>query len=175
MILSLRDISENTGKTEKTQADLEIRVITVNGLHYPVVSASPVDITVVNTGNKNLSVTASGEVQTVIPCDRCLKEVQCTVPYEVTRKLDMKQTEEQRIADLDEISYLTGTNLDVDRLVYLEVLMNWPVKVLCKEDCKGICSRCGKDLNLGPCGCADEPKDPHMAAISDIFSKFKEV
>ena len=175
MILSLRDISENTGKTEKTQADLGFRDITVNGVCYPVTSASPVNITVENTGNKNLSVSASGEVQVVIPCDRCLKEVQCTVPYDVTRKLDMKQTDEQRIADLDEISYLAGTNLDVDRLVYLEVLMNWPVKVLCKEDCKGICSRCGKDLNLGPCGCADEPKDPRMAAISDIFSKFKEV
>ena len=40
-------------------------------------------------------------------------------------------------------------NLDVDRLVYLEVLICWPLKVLCKEDCKGICSRCGKNLNEG--------------------------
>ena len=56
-----------------------------------------------------------------------------------------------------------------------DVLMSWPLKVLCKEDCKGICSRCGKNLNEGPCGCAEEPKDPRMAAISDIFSKFKEV
>ena len=42
-------------------------------------------------------------------------------------------------------------------------------------DDKGICSRCGKNLNKGSCGCAEEPKDPRMAAISDIFSKFKEV
>ncbi len=52
--------------------------------------------------------------------------------------------------------------------------------VLAKEpieltDCKGICSQCGKNLNDGPCGCVEEPKDPRMAAISDIFSKFKEV
>ena len=82
---------------------------------------------------------------------------------------------EERVNDLDESSYLTGMNLDVDRLVYLEVLICWPLKVLCKEDCKGICSRCGKNLNEGPCGCKEEPKDPRMAAISDIFSKFKEV
>ncbi len=87
----------------------------------------------------------------------------------------MKLTDEERVNDLDESSYLTGYDLDVDRLVYLEVLMSWPLKVLCKEDCKGICSRCGKNLNNGPCGCTEEPKDPRMAAISDIFSKFKEV
>ena len=81
----------------------------------------------------------------------------------------------ERVQDLDENAYLTGMDLDVDRLVYLEVLMSWPLKVLCREDCKGICSRCGKNLNKGSCGCAEEPKDPRMAAISDIFSKFKEV
>ena len=86
-----------------------------------------------------------------------------------------KLSDEERVNDLDESSYLTGMNLDVDRLVYLEVLICWPLKVLCKEDCKGICSRCGKNLNEGPCGCKEEPKDPRMAAISDIFSKFKEV
>ena len=93
----------------------------------------------------------------------------------IERKLDMKLTDEERVNDLDESNYLTGMDLDVDRLVYLEVLMSWPLKVLCREDCKGICSQCGKNLNDGPCGCVEEPKDPRMAAISDIFSKFKEV
>ncbi len=175
MIVSLREITENTGKTEKHQGSLEFMEVAVNGLRYPVISASPVEITVTNIGNKTVSVSASGGICVTIPCDRCLKAVNVQIPYDISRKLDMKKTEEQRIAEMDEISYLTGTNLDIDRMVYLEVLMNWPVKVLCKEDCKGICSRCGKDLNLGPCGCADEPKDPRMAAISDIFSKFKEV
>ena len=45
------------------------------------------------------------------------------IPLEFKRKLDMKLTDEERVNDLDESSYLTGMNLDVDRLVYLEVLM----------------------------------------------------
>ena len=94
---------------------------------------------------------------------------------EIERKLDMKLTDEDRVNDLDERSYLTGMDLDVDQLVYLEVLMSWPLKVVCREACNGICSHCWKNLNDGPCGCVEEPKDPRMAAISDIFSKFKEV
>jgi uncharacterized protein len=61
-------------------------------------------------------------------------------------------------------------------LVYDEVLTEWPLKVLCKEDCKGICSQCGANLNHETCSCKHEERlDPRMAAISDIFSKFKEV
>ncbi len=87
----------------------------------------------------------------------------------------MKLTDEERVNDLDESSYLTGMDLDVDQLVYLEVLMSWPLKVLCREDCKGICSQCGKNLNEGASVVTKARKRPRMAAISDIFSKFKEV
>ena len=117
----------------------------------------------------------TGGITVSIPCDRCLEDVSVEIPLSFKRKLDMKLTEEERVNDLDENAYLTGMDLDVDQLVYFEVLMNWPLKVLCKEDCKGICSQCGKNLNEGLCDCVEEPKDPRMAAISDIFSKFKEV
>ncbi len=87
----------------------------------------------------------------------------------------MNLSEEERVNELDESSYIAGTDLDVDLMIYLEVLMSWPLKVLCNENCKGICSQCGKNLNVDSCNCEDQPKDLRMAAISDIFSKFKEV
>jgi uncharacterized protein len=175
MLLSLRELTENPGKTEHLSLAVGFDQIDVNGCKYPVLKADPAELTITNTGKKVLSLTGSGTVTAGIPCDRCLKEVPVTISWNAERKLDMNLSEEERIKALDEHSYLTGNDLDVDRLVYLEVLMNWPMKVLCKEDCKGICSQCGKDLNIGPCGCRMEPKDPRMAAISDIFSKFKEV
>ena len=73
------------------------------------------------------------------------------------------------IEEAGESPYLSDTDLDADELVCLEVLMNWPSKVLCREDCKGLCPRCGRDLNEGPCGCEDEP-DLRMAVIGDLFS-----
>ncbi len=175
MLISLREICEHTGKTEVHRGTPGLTDIQVRDREYPITEVSEVEVAVTNTGSKVLKVTGEGYVKTGIPCDRCLKEVSVKIPYLIDTEIDMKKTEEERIKELDEHSYLTGTNLDVDHLVCLEVLMNWPVKVLCKEDCKGICSQCGKDLNNGPCGCGDYPKDPRMAAISDIFNKFKEV
>ena len=87
----------------------------------------------------------------------------------------MKASREDRIKDLDEINYVTGCSLDVEQLVHNEILIHWPLRVLCKENCRGICPKCGKDLNEGSCECYQTSPDPRMAVISDIFSKFKEV
>lgn len=175
MQIHLSDISSIEGKRVQFQAMFEMERITFKMGKFPVLEKSPIELTITNTGNKVLEIEGSGTVVVAIPCDRCLEDVRVEIPLQIKRKLDMKLTDEERIDDLDEKSYLTGMDLDVDRLVYLEVLMSWPLKVLCKDDCKGMCSQCGKNLNDGPCECAEEPKDPRMAAISDIFSKFKEV
>ena len=175
MQIHLSDVTDSEGKIIQFSSEVELDKISFQMGEFPILDRSPVELRIANTGNKVLELTGKGSLTVGIPCDRCLEQVSVTIPYDIDRKLDMKQTDKERVENLDENDYLTGMDLDVDRLVYLEVLMSWPLKVLCKEDCKGICSRCGKNLNEGPCGCAEEPKDPRMAAISDIFSKFKEV
>ena len=175
MQIHLSDITDSEGKHIQLQLDLDLDKISFQMGDYPILEKTPIELDITNTGNKVLEMKGIGAVVVGIPCDRCLEQVAVKIPYEIDQKLDMKKSDAERVQDLDENDYLTGMDLDVDRLVYLEVLMSWPLKVLCREDCKGICSRCGKNLNKGSCGCAEEPKDPRMAAISDIFSKFKEV
>ena len=175
MQIHLSDVTDSEGKHIQLQPELELDKISFQMGDYPILEKTPVELEITNTGNKVLELKGIGSVTVGIPCDRCLEQVAVKIPYEIEQKLDMKKSDTERVQDLDENDYLTGMDLDVDRLVYLEVLICWPLKVLCKEDCKGICSRCGKNLNEGPCGCKEEPKDPRMAAISDIFSKFKEV
>lgn len=176
MQVNLLDVLSRDGSRLHKELFPERNKVTVRGRDYPIVYRTPVDLTVVNAGNKVLELTGKCRISTEIPCDRCLKETVCEMVLEFERKLDMKLSEEERGIELDENSYLEGTDLDVDTLVYLEILMNWPQKVLCREDCAGLCPVCGKNLNDGPCGCRDDgPKDPRMAAISDIFSKYKEV
>ena len=175
MQIHLSDVTDSEGKHIQLQPELELDKISFQMGDYPILEKTPVELEITNTGNKVLELKGIGSVTVGIPCDRCLEQVAVKIPYEIEQKLDMKKSDTERVQDLDENDYLTGMDLDVDRLVYLEVLMSWPLKVLCKDDCKGICSQCGKNLNEGSCGCAEEPKDPRMAAISDIFSKFKEV
>ena len=175
MQIHLAEISSREGRTEHFRIPFGMNTIAFQEGEFQVLSQEPLELAVENTGNRVLKLTGKGSVEVSIPCSRCLTETGVVIPVEPELKLDMKLTDEQRVNDLDESSYLTGTDLDTDRLVYLEVLMNWPQKVLCRENCKGLCPVCGKNLNQGKCGCEDLPKDPRMAAVSDIFRKFKEV
>ena len=59
--------------------------------------------------------------------------------------------------------------LDVDGLIYSEVVVNLPMKHLCKDDCEGICPKCGKDLNEGDCGCPAKEIDPRLQALADLL------
>ena len=87
----------------------------------------------------------------------------------------MDQSDEERAEALDEQPYVSGNYLDVDQLVRNELLLNLPMKVLCNENCKGICNRCGANLNYESCSCEDSGLDPRMSVIQDIFKQFKEV
>ena len=66
-------------------------------------------------------------------------------------------------------NFMEGYQINVETFVYNEILLNWPMKILCKEDCAGICNLCGKNLNEGDCGCDRFVPDPRMAAIQDIM------
>ena len=87
----------------------------------------------------------------------------------------MNKTDEQRALDLDDEGYLNKTVFDSEVFIYNEILVNLPMKVLCRTDCKGICNRCGANLNMGSCKCDKTELDPRMSKILDVFNQFKEV
>ena len=107
-------------------------------------------------------------------CDRCLTEVPTAMKLKFDRIVYSPEAEVSEEEDTEQ-SFMDGWQLDVEAFVYDEILVNWPAKILCKEDCKGICPVCGQNRNLKECGCDTFVPDPRMAAIQDIFNANKEV
>lgn len=135
----------------------------------------PVSLTVTHTEDQILKLEGNGHVTVCIPCSRCLEPVKVSLDINVDEKIDMKLSDQERVEALDESCYIQNRELDTDKLLHNEILIRWPMRVLCKENCKGICSRCGANLNQGSCDCDTADLDPRMAVISDIFKNFKEV
>ena len=104
-----------------------------------------------------------------IPCDRCLEPVAVEIPLTICREYDKNDTEEES----EEEALIVGYNLDTEQLIYCEILVNWPMKTLCTEACKGICKKCGTNLNHSSCTCDTVELDPRMAKIRDIFNNCK--
>ena len=141
---------------------------------FPITEKAPVTLHIRNEENAAVLINGTVDLKVLIPCGRCLEDVLTPIHFDIDKKLRIE--EEQLVdEDMEEVDYLIGFELDVDKLVYAELLVNWPMRVLCREDCKGICKVCGMNLNKGACSCQRTELDPRMAAIQDIFNKFKEV
>lgn len=99
-------------------------------------------------------------------CDRCGKEF----PREKTVRLDSLAAQELEDEENDDILLLDGTELDLDEAVSTAFILAMDTKNLCSDDCKGLCAKCGADLNLGPCGCRPDV-DPRLAALAQLLDK----
>jgi len=175
MVINISEIISTTGKSETYTVGIDMNTLDMNGMHYPFIKKSPVTLTVANTGNREISIDGVIEAVVNIPCDRCLEDVAVPFKIDVHKEIDFNATDEERIRALDETSYIDHSQLDVDLLVYNEIFVHFPMKTLCRDDCKGLCLKCGHNLNEGECGCDRESLDPRMSAIRDIFNNFKEV
>ena len=174
-MLNLTEVILNEGKVIRRQEEITLERLDFPFGSYPIVSSSPLLLTITNKGKKVLQLEGTITLDVIIPCARCLEDVRTTLEISFDKEADMKLSEEERLDALDESDFLNGYNLDVDKLVYGEALLNWPSRVLCKEDCKGLCKVCGQNLNRKTCNCDSTDLDPRMAKIRDIFSNFKEV
>ncbi|MCI8869580.1 MAG: DUF177 domain-containing protein [Lawsonibacter sp.] len=93
-------------------------------------------------------------------CDRCGK----AFSREQTARLDCLLADRLEDEDQDGIVLLEGTRVDLDEVAGTAFILGMDTKNLCSEDCRGLCGRCGADLNDGPCGCRPEA-DPRLAAL----------
>lgn len=101
------------------------------------------------------------------PCDRC------GLPTETVERIELEKSLAPEIVgtDNDEIILVEDLKLDLDELVYTEVIISLPMKHLCREDCKGICPSCGKNLNDTECNCETKQIDPRLQALADLLKE----
>ena len=89
-----------------------------------------------------------GSATVLTACDRCLADLELDMDLDETYYLFPENT-----PDVD--YFYSGEEIELDDFVRETLVMNMPGKVLCSEDCKGLCPKCGADLNQGKCGCTD--------------------
>lgn len=175
MLISLSEIMSVPDKTLRMEVPIRLEYFELKGIQYEFAYKDPVKISITNLGERRVSIEASTKLALNIPCSRCLENVVTDFDIHISKEVDFRETEEERAKELDELNYISGYNLDVDVLVYDEILIDFPMKVLCDENCKGICNVCGLNLNNGTCDCESTGADPRMSVIRDIFKNFKEV
>lgn len=105
-------------------------------------------------------------------CARCLAPVNGVFSLDFERTVVTEgQLSEERLSELeDEYVSLEGSELDVDMALREELLLGFPTRLLCSEDCEGLCPRCGKPKREGDCGCVLKEIDPRLAVLKNFFA-----
>ena len=162
MVIDVRPILHTPGKRLDFQFELDLSGLEFDG-RRPVSRPVAVEGEVRNTADLlELDLTAEAALDAV--CDRCGKEF--PLDKEVTYRCML--AEELQNEESDEIVLLEDGKVDAGELARTAFILGMDSKTLCSEDCKGLCPRCGADLNLGPCSCKKEP-DPRLAALASLL------
>lgn len=171
MLLNLSKILSTPSAKDDFAIPIELQSISFLGSEYPVADKQDLLIHAENTGKNKILVVGSTSVTLTLTCDRCLEDV----PWECKIAFEKEYDKSDANDEWNQESFIEGNNLDVDKLICEELYPKIPMKVLCSEECKGICPVCGVNRNKEKCDCDQSVPDPRMAAIQDIFNKFKEV
>jgi len=175
MLVNLTDIFMTEGKTKDMEVSIEMEVFESRFGKYPIIDKSPISFRFEYISSDRAKVIGTAKIVLDMQCDRCLKPIGQEVGLAFEREVSPVLEDGAEISEEDDAGIMEGYSLNTETLIYNEILMNQPEKVLCKEDCKGICMVCGHDLNDGECGCDTFVPDPRMAVLQDIFNANKEV
>ncbi len=163
MRLDLREIIAVPGSSMPFACELE-----TDGLDFPAIRAYKAkphaEGRVFNeAGVLHLEGLLTAEMTCI--CDRCGAEFDSVKETE----LDAILVEEES-AEHPEFFVLDGNEVDLDEVLSTCLILDMETKFLCREDCKGLCQKCGKNLNLGPCACRNEI-DPRFAVLEQLLDK----
>ena len=161
MILDLSEILKSEGAHIDINYAFNFESFEYQGETY--VFEHPVKIKgqAVNTGDIiNLDVVVAGEIK--VNCYRCLKPVIKTFSFDMNEKLTQKDWIDM---DDDDIVYFKGNRIDLSEIIMNNIIINMDMKYLCSADCKGICPKCGQDLNTATCECDNQDIDIRLEVL----------
>lgn len=164
MLLELKNIFlvENERMTLRTEVDLSDDAELTRAFPDPVMA----DITVENHAGL---VEFSAEVQCCyrFDCDRCARTSDRTFAFHFRHMLVPVLSDDSGDDYIEAPDY----KLDTDALLHDDILLSLPTKLLCQEDCRGLCPKCGKNLNEGSCQCDTRETDPRLAILQQLLSE----
>ena len=166
MLLGLSKIIDCPGATVPFSTSVDLSDLCF-GVSYPVSEPVKAEGMVRNTAGV---LVMTGEINTCIhgTCDRCAtafdREINLPINVVLVTEMANEENEDEWVFPLE------GDSADLEDIIRTVFVLNLDSKLLCKEDCKGICCRCGKNLNHEACTCQKE-LDPRFAALKQLLEK----
>ncbi len=163
MLLQLKEVFLNEGKRLDVDYSLPMSGFDIKG-DYPFKSPVKVSASAVNRASLvELKVKAVFDYTT--RCDRCFDEIVKRFEFTFVHGLAVSLIDDENDDYIETPDY----TLELDEVVISDILLNLPSKILCKDGCKGICPKCGKNLNHGECDCDKTEIDSRLEILKQLI------
>lgn len=138
----------------------------------PIVLGEPIEVDFqLSPFRRDIRVGLRLQTVAILSCSRCLKPFPFPVSARarftlcrVSPDVPLKKELELSLEDL-ESGYFEGEEIDLSGLIHEQIVLSFPMKPLCHEECKGLCPRCGVDRNIEPCQCDGPRLDPRWEPL----------
>ena len=163
MLFELKTVFLNEDCEQQLNYEIDLSDIDIDGV-FPFTSPVAVTATARNrAGIITLTLDCGYDYSRC--CDRCGE--QCTVEQNMNFAHKLAQT----LVDEGNDDYIETPDftIELDEVVISDILLSLPQKFLCSDDCRGLCPKCGKNLNLGDCGCDKREIDPRLAILKQLM------
>ena len=159
---------------DKIDLNFSQKIDTINYCNNNYKLSSPINIEgKVSNTNKGLYLDIDVDFTLIDNCSRCLEEVEVPIEYSIQGFLVKEGFDEDEFEEDDAFIY-DGQELNLVDIIEQTLAFNIPARILCNEECQGLCHECGANLNKQECSCSEDANDeeiidPRFAKLKDIF------
>lgn len=163
MLLELKDVFQNEGEKLDLKYEMDLSQVELDGIK-PFVAPIKVRVAVENRAG-TVRLKADAAFDFFHPCDRCTVETVSSFAYTFQHVLVPFLNDDSN----EEFVLVEDGVLDLDELLRADILLELPTKYLCREDCRGLCPQCGKNMNEGLCDCVTHQVDPRLEILKKLI------
>lgn len=173
MRVDVAEIRKNPGMKVHLELSSRLPPLEVEGQAVKFTGPARANLDVSNNG-KALVVEGEVEATLEVSCARCLEAFNFPVKVDFNEIYYPAGAEGISPEEREEWIPFVGEVLDLTPEVVKSIVLALPMRFICREECRGLCPRCGKDLNRGECRCSGEDVDPRLAVLGELLKEMKQ-
>lgn len=166
MKINVSQAKKEIGSRQPFEFTIPASSFRLDQLSFTMIGLVTVTGEVVNTG-RVLEVAGTIRADAVSYCDRCLAEFR--FPLDIAFQESFQEAE--AADELAEVSTYQGDEIELSCLVEDNIVLAEPLKTLCSPDCRGLCVKCGTNLNVATCTCERTEIDPRLAKLRQLLKE----
>lgn len=169
MQINISSIKNEVGASKHAELDETFNPIEFDGEDVKFKEPVRISLDITNAGD---FFNVQGTVSTVIElnCGRCLENFNYVLEFDFNEDYYPVKEENKLLEDEEGIPF-TGEEINLEPEIKANIQLSIPMRQVCSEECQGLCTHCGVNLNKKQCGCKDDNVDPRMAVLQDLFKK----